>query len=71
MPDDIRIAAGESVQEIRELFLNPEIVDVYDVKFRQPDVDAVVRFLCEDREFSVERVRLALERAFGGQRELL
>jgi flap endonuclease-1 len=62
--EDIRTAAGP-LTEIREIFLNPEVTDDYRIEYGRPDVDAVLRFLCDDREFSRDRVQAALERAFG------
>jgi flap endonuclease-1 len=66
MPDDIREAAGdpERLEEIRSIFLHPHVTDEFDVHASEPDLDAIVRFLCEEREFSRERVTAALERAF-------
>ena len=64
MPEDIRTAAGP-VTEIREIFLHPEVTDEYRIEYGKPDGDGVIRFLCEEREFSRERVQAALERAFG------
>jgi hypothetical protein len=34
------------------------------MEFRSPDGSAVEKFLCDEREFSRERVRAALQRAF-------
>src|SRR5438876_9480219 len=64
MPSEIREAAGPSVAAIREIFLRPEITDDYSIEFRPPDLDGIIRFLCDEREFSRERVRAALERAY-------
>ena len=63
MPDDIRQAVGE-VEDVRRIFLQPEVSDDYDVTFGEPEFAAVVDFLCREREFSQARVTAALERAF-------
>jgi len=63
MPDDIRQAVGE-VEDVRRIFLQPEVSDDYDVTFGEPEFASVVDFLCREREFSEERVTAALERAF-------
>ena len=68
MPSDIRESLGSSVQEIREIFLKPDVTNDYDVRFKPPDLDGIVRFLCDEREFSRERVTAALERTFGSRR---
>jgi flap endonuclease-1 len=63
MPEEIRAAVGE-VDLIREIYLKPDVTDVYNLQFGEPDFSAIVDFLCRDREFSSNRVAGALERAF-------
>ncbi len=63
MPIEIRNGVGP-VSEIRDLFLNPAVTNEYAIQFEEPDVDAVLNFLCTEREFSRERVTAALDRAF-------
>lgn len=48
--------------EIKEIFLKPQVTDSYEVKWRQPDVEGVVRFLCGEHDFSESRVRKAVEK---------
>jgi flap endonuclease-1 len=64
MPAEIREAAGPAIEDIRGIFLHPEVTDSYSVRFAPPDRDGILRFLCDEREFSKERVAAALERAF-------
>jgi len=64
MPSEIRESLGPMVQDIREIFLNPDVTDNYEIRFAEPDLDGIVRFLCDEREFSRERVTAALERTF-------
>jgi flap endonuclease-1 len=71
MPSEIREAIGDSVEEIRQIFLNPDVTDRYEMQFARPDLDGIVRFLCEEREFSRERVTAALERTYQQQGRLL
>ncbi len=63
MPADIRDAVGDP-SEVRDIYLHPAVTDEYSMQFGQPDVDGVIRFLCDERLFSRERVTAALERAF-------
>jgi flap endonuclease-1 len=63
MPQEIRDAVGD-VDAVRALYLAPEVTDDYTVDVGDPDPDAIVRFLCEDRRFSRTRVTDALARAF-------
>jgi flap endonuclease-1 len=64
MPAEIRDVVGDRVQDIRDVFLHPDVTDNYEVNFRKPDVDALIHFLCDEREFSRERVTAALKRAY-------
>jgi flap endonuclease-1 len=48
--------------EVRKMFLEPKVTDNYKLEWRKPDVDAVLRFLCDERDFSRERVTNALSR---------
>jgi flap endonuclease-1 len=66
MSEEIRRALGapESIDEVRRIFLHPDVTDVFDVQQTEPDLDGIVRFLCDEREFSRERVSAALERTF-------
>jgi flap endonuclease-1 len=64
MPANIQEGIGPAVAEIRDLFLRPEVTDDYSIEFTAPDCDGIIRFLCEEREFSRERVTAAINRAF-------
>ena len=55
-------AEVENLEEIREFFLNPPILEEYEVHFREPDVDGAVEFLCEEHDFSRDRVEKAVEK---------
>jgi len=63
MPSDVRDAVGDP-SEVRDIYLHPAVTDDYAIQFGEPDVDGVIKFLCEERIFSRERVTAALERAF-------
>jgi flap endonuclease-1 len=63
MPAEIQEAVGD-VEPLRRIYLQPRVTDDYQIAFGEPDVDGVVRFLCEEREFSRDRVTSALSRAF-------
>jgi flap endonuclease-1 len=63
MPAEVRDAVGDP-SEVRDIYLHPAVTDDYAIQFGEPDVDGVIKFLCEERIFSRERVTAALERAF-------
>ena len=58
-------ANGENIkncEEIRNFFLCPPVTDDYDVKMGKPDSEKIMTFLCDERDFSQERVKKATER---------
>src|SRR5215470_3360639 len=57
MPDEITsaLADAETLDEIRQIFLHPDVTDAFTVDASLPDFDGVMRFLCDEREFSRER----------------
>ncbi len=53
----------ESVlNEVRGIFLKPNVTDVEGLEWKQADEEGLVEFLCNERNFSEERVRNALRR---------
>jgi flap endonuclease-1 len=56
----------ENLDQLRNIFVKPEITTNYRLEWREPDIEGIVRFLCGDRDFNEERVRTAVERARGG-----
>ena len=56
-------------QRIREVFLRPKVTDNYRITWKELDVEAVVDFLCRERDFSEERVRKAVKKMSEGLRE--
>jgi flap endonuclease-1 len=67
LPPEIRAQVLPVAGPIRQLYLSPEVTDDFTIAFDRCDRDGVVRFLCDDRRFSRERVEAALARAFGGR----
>jgi flap endonuclease-1 len=67
MPDEVRGGVPE-FREVREIYLRPHVTEDYEIDFGEPDADALVRLLCEEREFSRERVVGAIERVRARQR---
>jgi flap endonuclease-1 len=66
MPADIHDALGdvETIDAVRRIFLHPNVADDFDIEQHEPDLDGIVRFLCEEREFGRDRVNAAIERTF-------
>jgi len=49
-----------SIEEIRELFVKPDVTDTYKLEWRPPDVEGIVEFLCEEHDFDEGRVTKAI-----------
>ena len=60
--EEVRSALPENLAAIREFFLRPPVDVAPDLEPPAPDEGAVYRFLCDERGFARERVRVALER---------
>jgi flap endonuclease-1 len=48
--------------QIREFFLHPEVTDEFEIKMTKPDVEKIVSFLVEERDFDRERVEKTAHR---------
>jgi flap endonuclease-1 len=49
-------------EQIRKIFLEPEIADVSEIKFGKIDYDGVLKYLVDERSFSPDRVQSSLGR---------
>jgi len=61
MPQDIRSGLGD-YEIVRSIFLKPEVTEDYNLNYGKVDEQRVLRFLCDEKGFSVNRVRLLLDR---------
>jgi len=57
----------ESKDEVRKIFLFPNVLDRVEIVFREPDPDGVRKMLCDEFDFSQERIDAALGK-FGAAR---
>jgi flap endonuclease-1 len=50
--------------EIREIFLNPSVTNLenIDIQFKDLDKERIMGFLCDEKNFSVERVTNSIEK---------
>jgi len=69
MPGDIRDSVGGAalIDSVRQLYLHPDVTSDFTTSAFEPDLEGIVRFLCDEREFGRERVLAALERTYGGR----
>jgi flap endonuclease-1 len=63
MPEEVQAVVGD-VEEVRRIYLEPSVTDDFTIEPSAPDLPGVMQFLCDEREFSPDRVRAALDRAF-------
>ncbi|MBC7086048.1 MAG: flap endonuclease-1 [Methanomethylovorans sp.] len=52
----------DQLQEIKKIFLNPTVTDNYSLEWKRPDIDSIISFLCEEHDFSKDRVIKACEK---------
>jgi flap endonuclease-1 len=62
MPSDILEKVTADLEQVRKIFLEPEVTNEYGLSFRRPDEEGLLKFLCRDRGFSPERVRAVVKR---------
>jgi flap endonuclease-1 len=67
MPRDIRDSLGDGalVDDVRQVYMRPDVTDDFTVAAFNADLDGIVRFLCDEREFGRDRVTAALDRTYG------
>lgn len=52
----------EDLDSIKELFTRPDVTDDYDIKWGKPDSEKLIKFLCDENDFSEDRVVKAADR---------
>ncbi|NIP66647.1 flap endonuclease-1 [Candidatus Bathyarchaeota archaeon] len=62
LPKDKGSKLTEDFEEVRKLFLKPEITTEYALKYGELEEEGVYKFLCYERELSRDRVETAVER---------
>lgn len=52
----------EDYNQIREIFLHPDVVKDYDLRFKNPKREQLIDFLCGDHDFTEERTFAAIDK---------
>jgi flap endonuclease-1 len=52
----------ENISAIKQIFQNPSVTNDYKIEWKYPNIEGTVKFLCDERDFSEERVRNALNK---------
>lgn len=55
--------------EVREIFMRPNVTDDYRLKWADPDPEAIKKFLCEEYDFSEDRVQSGIDKLTKGKAE--
>lgn len=56
-----QMLSSEEIAVVRKLFLEPAVTDDYVLEWRKPDTDRVIRLLCDEHQFSRQRIEPVLE----------
>jgi flap endonuclease-1 len=62
IPAEGKVVVPQEFEEVRAIFLEPEVSDDYSLKWKNVDPEAVRRILCDRHGFSVDRIDSVLNR---------
>ena len=62
LPSDIASKIPKYYEDIRKIFLNPKITPNYTLNYTKPQEDELYNFLCNERDFSRQRVERVVQR---------
>jgi flap endonuclease-1 len=62
LPDNLKSCLTENFKEVRNIFLKPPVLDNYSINYHEMQEEALIRFLCVERDFSLERVKRVIDR---------
>jgi len=62
MPNEIRIKLPPNYQSVRNVFLQPDVNEDYEINYGELQEEEIYHFLCDERDFSRRRIQTAVER---------
>ena len=62
LPEDIKAKLPDTMDQIRDIYMNPEVTTQYSVTRGELQEDALDAFLCGERNFSTRRVQTVINR---------
>ena len=68
-PEEMRSELPKDLDEVRNIFLHPRVLENYSLKRGRPDPDGIIEFLCEERAFKRDRVQKVAKRLTESQSE--
>ncbi len=63
------VTYADQIEQIRSIFLHPEVTDDYKIEWREPNESGLVSFLCSEKEFGEERIKKSIERMTAGSKK--
>jgi flap endonuclease-1 len=62
LPVEIREKLPSTIEQIRDIYLNPDVTDEYSIEQGELQEDALDDFLCQEKNFSTRRVQTLINR---------
>jgi len=62
LPIEISSKVPQNYRDVRKIFLQPEVTSNYTLKYGDLHAEGLYNFLCDQRDFSGDRVKTAIER---------
>jgi flap endonuclease-1 len=62
LPKDGKVPVPDEYQDIRRIFLEPEVTDDYALRWESVNPESVKKILCDKHAFSVDRIDAVLSR---------
>jgi flap endonuclease-1 len=56
-------------QQIREIFLHPQVTDNYKLDWKEPNEQGLIEFMCQEKEFGEDRIKKSIERMTAGSKK--
>jgi len=70
LPNDLRSQLPRNYAEIEEIFLKPSVTHDYHLAYESTNEEGLLKFLCEEHDFSRDRVEKVIERMKGQSQSL-
>lgn len=62
LPGEMRGSLSDDIDQVRDIFLHPKVLEEYSVVKGKPDARGIINFLSAERGFSTERVKKITDR---------
>jgi flap endonuclease-1 len=69
LPHIENVTYGDKIEQIKEIFLHPEVTDNYKLEWKELNEQGLLEFLCSEKEFGEERIKKSIERMTAGSKK--